>query len=232
MNYKERYEQVLERAREAKENTESAVTIGILEEVFPELKESEDELMWLTKYIEEEAYSLSMDIRDNEDSIKLKKLQKALAWLEKQGEQKPANKIEPKFQNGQWIVWQNKCYKVNYNGCGYELIDQNGLRTSLEYGTVDESAHLWTIQDAKDGDILVSGFNKPFIYNGKHNSMFVGAYGGITTIDEFMNAKEECHWTDNMNIHPATKEQRELLFQKMEKAGYEWSSEHRKLNQS
>ena len=51
-------------------------------------KESEDELAWLKKYIEEEAYSLSMDIRDNEDRIKLKKLQKALAWLEKQGEHK------------------------------------------------------------------------------------------------------------------------------------------------
>ena len=53
-----------------------------------ELKESEDELTWLTKYIEEEVYSLSMDIRDNEDRIKLKKLRKSLAWLEKQAERK------------------------------------------------------------------------------------------------------------------------------------------------
>jgi hypothetical protein len=81
-----------------------------LKRIFPELKESEDELTWLTKYIEEEAYCLSMDIRDDEDRIKLKKLKKALAWLEKQGnktqgksaleaikEEKVdnANKIEP-----------------------------------------------------------------------------------------------------------------------------------------
>lgn len=55
-----------------------------LETLIPELKEDEDVLTWLKNYISEEAYSLSMDIRDNEDRIKLKKLQKSLAWLEKQ----------------------------------------------------------------------------------------------------------------------------------------------------
>ena len=60
-----------------------------IEYIFPEIVESEDELTWLTKYIEEEAHSLSIDIRDNEDRIKLKKLQRSLDWLKKQGEQKP-----------------------------------------------------------------------------------------------------------------------------------------------
>jgi hypothetical protein len=73
---------------------------------------------------------------------------------------KPIDKVEPKFKNGQWIVWQNKCYKVNYNGCGYELIDQNGLRTSLEYGTVDKSAHLLTIDDVKDSCKLGAKWQK------------------------------------------------------------------------
>ncbi len=31
------------------------------------------------------------------------------------------------------------------------------------------------------------------------------------------------------NIHPATKEQRDLLFQKMEEAGYEWDGEKKEL---
>ena len=61
----------------------------VLERLFPELKESEDELTWLKNYISEEAYYLSMDIRDNKDSIKLQKLQKSLAWLEKQAADKP-----------------------------------------------------------------------------------------------------------------------------------------------
>ena len=83
-----RYNEALDRAKAWVENRCMPFDTnrqGVLEDIFPELKVSEDELTWLTKYIEEEAYSLSIDIRDNEDRIKLKKLQKALTWLEKQG---------------------------------------------------------------------------------------------------------------------------------------------------
>ena len=59
-----------------------------LEFLIPELKEDEDELTWLINYISEEAHCLSMDIRNKEDSIRVDKLQKSLAWLEKQGESK------------------------------------------------------------------------------------------------------------------------------------------------
>ena len=64
------------------------ISQDVAEKYFPELKEDEDELTWLKNYISEEAYSLSMDIRDNEDRIILKKLQRSLAWLERQGESK------------------------------------------------------------------------------------------------------------------------------------------------
>ena len=85
MDYKNKYNEALERARELSKT----ITGANYEYIFPELKEDEDELTWLKNYISEEAYYLSMDIRDNEDRIKLQKLQKSLAWLEKQGEQKP-----------------------------------------------------------------------------------------------------------------------------------------------
>ena len=260
-----------------------------LEEMFPELKESEDELKWLTQFIQEEAYSLSIDIRDNEDRIKLEKLRKALAWLEKQREKanpysgvsfeynghtwgmcardygveilvdgeikervfldKPQGKtafetinevkVEPKFRNGQWIVWRDKCYKVVYNGCGYELVDQNGLRTSLEYGTIDENAHLWAIQDAKDGDVLFQDLmgGKTFIFNGINPEMAI-LYSFIINNDgedvlPYHIGKSNTgigYIEDNKNIiYPATKEQRDLLFAKMEEEGYAWYSEYKEL---
>ena len=31
-------------------------------------------------------------------------------------EQNHTDNVEPKFKNGQWIVWEDKCYKVNDNG--------------------------------------------------------------------------------------------------------------------
>lgn len=87
MNYEEKL-------KEAKKLYESANDDQkyILESLFPELKESENELEWLTQFIQEEVYSLSMDIRDDEDRIKLKKLQRSLEWLKKQGEN---NKWKP-----------------------------------------------------------------------------------------------------------------------------------------
>ncbi len=85
MDYKNKYNEALERARELSKT----ITGANYEYIFPELKEEEDELTWLKNYISEEAYYLSMDIRDCEDRLKLQKLQKSLAWLEKQGEQKP-----------------------------------------------------------------------------------------------------------------------------------------------
>ena len=43
INYEEKYEKALLKARDARQNTESAVTIGILDEIFPELRELENE---------------------------------------------------------------------------------------------------------------------------------------------------------------------------------------------
>ena len=83
MDYEKLYKEALERAKKLYE--QGTITES-LNYIFPELKEM-DELTWLTKYIEEEAYYLSIDIRDEEDRIKLKNLKRSLAWLEKQGEQ-------------------------------------------------------------------------------------------------------------------------------------------------
>lgn len=82
VDYEKLYKETLAKAREIHRNEDEKRFD--MEWLFPELKGSEDELTWLTEYIEEEAYSLSMDIRDNEDRIKLKNLKKSLAWLNRQ----------------------------------------------------------------------------------------------------------------------------------------------------
>ena len=147
-------------------------------------------------------------------------------------EQKTADKVEPKFQNGQWVVWQNKCYKVNYNGCGYELIDQNGLRTSLEYGTIDKSAHLWSIKDARDGDVLATD-SWLYIFKYTNNKALIQfhctcpmngrPYKWCFSYDSYLDIYVDA------NIHPATKEQRDLILQKMHKAGYTFDFEKKEL---
>ena len=95
MDYEQKYKEALERMKSwAKGEHPECFTEAqkAAEFIFPELKESENELEWLTQFIQEEVYSLSMDIRDDEDRIKLKKLQRSLEWLKKQGEN---NKWKP-----------------------------------------------------------------------------------------------------------------------------------------
>lgn len=83
-------------------------------------------------------------------------------------------------------------------------------------------ARLWNImQDAKDGDILVTvDSNQPFIYKGcfdpNHPDAPV-AYCGIDSGGDFTCScvNNFNYWLTEEKVQPATKEQRDLLFQKM-----------------
>lgn len=93
--------------------------------------------------------------------------------------------------------------------------------------------------DAEDGDVLIS-LNKthPFIFNGHYDedTDYVYAYCGISDIikdDSFSFDKypdEEFKVQDSVeNVRPATRDQRNLLFQKMKDSGYEWDAENKEL---
>ena len=83
------------------------------------------------------------------------------------------------------------------------------------------------IQDAKNGDVLITMSNKyPFLYKDcldpNHPESPV-AYCGIDDEGDFCIGRRAYWWTDE-EVQPATKEQHDLLFQKMKEAGYEWNS--------
>lgn len=156
---------------------------------------------------------------------------------------KPAYKVESKFKAGDWIVWQGKYFKVNYNGCGYELTDQNGKSTSLEYGAIDETANLWTIQDAKAGDVLYSpkgaGVECIFLIEDWKQLECTGKTLCSSIVyrvedDEIVVCEHGAIWWEGVVdlFYPATKEQRDLLFQKMKEAGYKWDAEKKELKKS
>ena len=222
---------------------------NVAQEIFSEYEKSEDELTWLTKYIEEEAYSLSMDIRDDEDRIKLKKLQKAYAWLEKQGEGKSINDtdeniveavketsildmVESKFKVGDWIAsnyrkWITQITSIHKDGY---TNSNNGFILFKD----EKHYHLWTIQDAEDGDVLACGdkvTDCPFIFHNLTEELNPRSYCGVNTLRHFqVNDENGGFWCDSYEVRPATKEQRDLLFQKMKDAGYEWDEAKKELN--
>ena len=89
MDYKEKYEQALERARKLQENSNGMILKKWLWGVFPELKESEGNIMrkMCMRYLDREyQHCPSADDRKN--------IEKWIAWLEKQGQQKPTINIE------------------------------------------------------------------------------------------------------------------------------------------
>lgn len=284
-DYKEKYEQALERARTLHKlacETSHKNTRMAIEEVFPELKESEDERVRkeLINFFKNHMDSVYEEISDNNVVI---------AWLEKQGEQKPTDKVEPKFKVGDKIRRKTTSfydkdmqvaridkdyYVCNHIGkfssevvsfleqSNYELIEQKptdkvepkfkvgdwiinsegmlrqilsvdktGYQTDygwLTHDIYDNTYHLWTIQDAKDGDVLYEcNEKKPFIFK-ELKTKHIGDIASYCDIFNGIFNPNEDDWT-TLDIVPVTKEQRDILFQKMKEAGYEWDGEKKEL---
>ena len=147
------------------------------------------------------------------------------------------DKVEPKFHEGDFIK-HNKaniiCKVISVNSGSY-YVENIGTNGRIELSNAEQNFHLWAIKDARDGDVLITVDNeRPFIFKGcldpNHPDSPV-AYCGIDTEGYFCvgESKFNYWWTDE-KVHPATKEQRNLLFQKMKEAGYEWNPENKVLN--
>lgn len=149
--------------------------------------------------------------------------------------QNPADNIEPKFKIGDWITNGIDTKKI----IGIELKNENYLfeNSTSDISLADSISHLWTIEDAKSGDVLVNQNGEmPFIFK-ECKDKHIYCYCGYTNrkdifFDRFVNSKgEELHWLHLYyeQVYPATKEQRDLLFQKMHEAGYEWNADKKEL---
>lgn len=172
------------------------------------------------------------------------------SWLEKQGgidncplecstntvmTDSKKNQVEPKFHEGEWVVLTPgelsttlQIVKVDTNKRLYWFNDNSYLPLVDE-----ECLYHWTIQDAKDGDVLVTKEDgRPFIFNGlldKSHPESPVAYCGIDDDDDFFVSISGDKWWTGKEVCPSTKEQRALLFQKMKEAGYEWDAEKKSI---
>jgi len=156
--------------------------------------------------------------------------------VEKQGERKPTDKVEPKFKVGDWIVYNDanvyQVKEIDYTNIipHYELENIDGDKLSIPF-TSDYNLRNWTIGDAKDGDVLVADDDKPFIFKGlldPNHPNYPVAHCGLDSEDYLIVSHSNVWWTDEC-VKPATIEQRNLLFSKMKEKGYEWDSEKKEL---
>lgn len=88
----------------------------------------------------------------------------------------------------------------------------------------------WTIDDAYDGQVLVSCYNRPFIYLKKElNKGRCACYCGLNCIGEFSEDKSN-YWAYADGVKPATSDDVEKLFNEISKNGYEWLADRKVLN--
>lgn len=144
-------------------------------------------------------------------------------------EQESNDEIESKFYVGDWVVRKDgKNFANGRKFAQITTIDKEKYWFDSGTWLEKEEIRLWTIQDAKDGDVLqlgnVTAIFKKFIGNKKcycYCSVWEGKFNIPTQGDSY-----ECH-----NTTPATKEQRDLLFQKIREKGYVWNAEVKQLNE-
>lgn len=190
------------------------------------------------KYLSERGFDIPWNDGDVfvDERYILQTVANILAWGDEHPKQKDIIDIKPKFDIGDWITNdKGHSYLIAAIDDGRYLFEIGGYtheQLNWEYiENVDSHYHLWTIEDAKAGDILVSSY-QPFIYNGKFNNILVGAYCGLNVINRFVVSKEEVRWTFNKDIKPATKEQRDILFKVMSEAWYMFDFEKRELKRA
>lgn len=176
----------------------------------------------------------SMECEDIESAFISEDWSKIYRYIKK----KVDNVREPKFKPGNYVV-NNKSNDV----CIIKEIKENEYLLSpldgdmegyLNIDDVDLEYRKWSIEDAKDGDILICEDHTPFMFNGivtdeKHPC----AYFGIDDCGEFVISGPyiegaNCCWTFD-DVLPATKKQSEFLMNELKFNGYVFDFDTKKL---
>ena len=143
-----------------------------------------------------------------------------------QKEQKPADKVEQKYHEGDWVVTdKNNVVQIKAIENGKYVLG-NTMKFSVDY--VDKCWRKWTIQDAKDGDMIyVSTEEKGiqaifkscddnYIYFHCFLCQDFHADGYLPIIDiEFMCPLQKIHYN--------------RFFEKIKETGYVWDAEKKEL---
>ena len=140
--------------------------------------------------------------------------------------------IEPKFHEGDLVV-DNCDYVWKIKGILNQFYILEGIeggesRPTIEW--VDKTFHLWTIQDAKDGDMLAC--NEEILlfksYSVQGRISLYCWYNGQTNNFHSKGVDDTLLTTRN-KIYPATKEQCDTLLKAMTDAGYTFDFEKKEL---
>ena len=140
--------------------------------------------------------------------------------------------VKPKFKVGDTIQYKDNTYKIigiHYDTRHY-LVDGGTIGFAVQ-----DCYHLWSIADAKDGDILsakIDGDNYILIFKQIKDG-WVETYGHYyITIDKFCTPTQMFCRDYQGTLYPATQEERDMLFAKLREAGYTWDAGKKEIKRS
>jgi len=139
--------------------------------------------------------------------------------------------VEPNFKVGDWVVRKDGTTFCSGNYAEQiTLIEVDGegkcIWLSSTSWVCDDAIRLWTIQDAKDGDVLAA--HECYAIFKEIDRLNIKCYCAY----HYMGFNPTLYKNTLQNktvFKPATKEQRDQLFAKMREAGYEWDEKKKKL---
>lgn len=147
-----------------------------------------------------------------------------------------------KFKVGDWLIHKNgntahidDIKEDSYHQTRYYLSWTNGTKTDPLDRFVEAFLRKWTIEDSKTGDVLYTpkgyGVEGIFLIEGWKQVYDTGRtlcsnVGYRIEDDEIIVGGLGAIWWEGVidPFYPATKEQRELLFEKIREKGYEYDS--------
>ena len=195
----------------------------VLETVFPQLKEQTDERI-------RKAIIDFFELQDDNTTYFFIPKKDILDWLYRQGNNQD-NIGE--YHEGDWLydeVNKTFCVIKKERDNTYRLVDINGEECDVPKYTLSYQYHKFTLNDVKDGDILVNGSNI-FIFKHVYGNRLMG-YCHVSIYDRKFyddNGKNDCFCLTDSIFTPATNEQRKYLFTKIDEFGYKWDANKKQL---
>ena len=148
---------------------------------------------------------------------------------------------KPKFKVGDWVVNNEDKSVSQITQIVYSKLDTDlyGYNHTNGYFANDfeNDYHRWSIEDAKDGDIIMCDNGWTCIFkdlNLKTNTFSSYCFMSTCFGLEFFPFGGECHTLDtriNGEITLATERQRNLFFKKMKEMGYVWNYDKKELQE-
>lgn len=145
------------------------------------------------------------------------------------------------FREGDWVVFNNKhqsIYQVEKIEDGYYILRHTHGGTFRVCVLHSESLRLWTIQDAKEGDVVVDKSDGTIgIFQSMGHHPDGGSFNDPSYCflhcrydDEYFFADfENGNIMTSYDVIPATKEQHDTLMKAMTDAGYNFDFEKKEL---